>query len=95
MYRPEQQMDCLCCSTYTLLFVVQIEVGNPAEVDEIFDTISYCKGASIIRMLHNYIGDDVSIFVIVHVRVCVRMCVYMCVWLCVCVLVCVCVCVCV
>ncbi|KAK7501329.1 hypothetical protein BaRGS_00007454, partial [Batillaria attramentaria] len=36
---------------------IEIEVGHPSEVDEIFDAISYCKGASIIRMLHSYIGD--------------------------------------
>lgn len=28
-------------------------------MDEIFDAISYSKGASVIRMLHNYIGDEV------------------------------------
>ena len=29
-------------------------------MDEIFDVISYRKGASVIRMLHDYIGDEVS-----------------------------------
>jgi puromycin-sensitive aminopeptidase len=33
-------------------------VGHPSEVDEIFDDISYNKGASVIRMLHSYIGDE-------------------------------------
>ena len=33
-------------------------VGHPSEVDEIFDAISYSKGASVIRMLHDYIGDE-------------------------------------
>lgn len=33
-------------------------VGNPSEIDEIFDDISYNKGASVIRMLHHYIGDE-------------------------------------
>lgn len=37
----------------------QVNVGHPSEVDEIFDAISYSKGASVIRMLHNYIGDEV------------------------------------
>ncbi|XP_022199071.2 puromycin-sensitive aminopeptidase isoform X2 [Nilaparvata lugens] len=37
---------------------IQVPVGHPSEIDEIFDDISYSKGASIIRMLHNYIGDD-------------------------------------
>lgn len=35
-------------------------MGHPAEVDEIFDAISYSKGASVIRMLHDYIGDKVK-----------------------------------
>lgn len=36
-------------------------MGHPSEVDEIFDAISYSKGASVIRMLHNYIGDEVGV----------------------------------
>jgi len=36
-------------------------VGHPSEIDEIFDAISYSKGASVIRMLHDYIGDAVSL----------------------------------
>ncbi|OXA64356.1 Puromycin-sensitive aminopeptidase [Folsomia candida] len=36
---------------------IEVPVGHPREVDEIFDDISYSKGASIIRMLHRYIGD--------------------------------------
>lgn len=41
--------------------VFQVNVGHPSEVDEIFDAISYSKGASVIRMLHNYIGDEVGV----------------------------------
>lgn len=37
---------------------IQVKIENPSEIDEIFDAISYSKGASVIRMLHNYIGDD-------------------------------------
>lgn len=40
--------------------LLQVNVGHPSEVDEIFDAISYSKGASVIRMLHNYIGDEVG-----------------------------------
>lgn len=36
---------------------IEVPVGGPDEVDEIFDAISYSKGASVIRMLHDYIGD--------------------------------------
>lgn len=37
---------------------IEVPVGHPSEIDEIFDDISYNKGASVIRMLHQYIGDD-------------------------------------
>ncbi|KAL3315531.1 hypothetical protein Ciccas_005833 [Cichlidogyrus casuarinus] len=37
---------------------IEVEVGPPSEVDEIFDSISYAKGASIINMLYNWIGHD-------------------------------------
>ncbi|XP_041374476.1 puromycin-sensitive aminopeptidase-like [Gigantopelta aegis] len=36
---------------------IEVPVGHPSEVDEIFDAISYSKGSSVIRMLHDYIGD--------------------------------------
>ena len=39
----------------------QVVVGAPSEVEEIFDAISYFKGAAVIRMLHRWIGDDVSV----------------------------------
>ena len=40
-----------------LNFIAQVPVGHPGEIDEIFDAISYSKGASVIRMLHDYVGD--------------------------------------
>lgn len=42
-----------------LWLLYQVPVGHPDEVDEIFDAISYSKGAAVIRMLHDYIGDAV------------------------------------
>lgn len=45
---------------------IEIPVGHPSEIDEIFDEISYDKGGSVIRMLHRYIGDEVRI--IVHIE---------------------------
>lgn len=36
---------------------IEVPIGDPAEIDEIFDNISYEKGASVIRMLHRYLGD--------------------------------------
>ncbi|CAF4714565.1 unnamed protein product, partial [Rotaria sp. Silwood2] len=37
---------------------IEIPIGHPNEIEEIFDEISYSKGSSVIRMLHDYIGDD-------------------------------------
>lgn len=36
-----------------------MEVNHAAEIDEIFDAISYRKGASVIRMLQSYLGAEV------------------------------------
>lgn len=36
---------------------IEVPVKNPAEIHQIFDAISYSKGASVIRMLANYMGQ--------------------------------------
>lgn len=38
---------------------IEVEVHHPSEISEIFDAISYEKGASIIRMLASYLGKKV------------------------------------
>ncbi|XP_075701703.1 puromycin-sensitive aminopeptidase [Rhinoderma darwinii] len=52
-YTRAQELDALENS-----HPIEVNVGHPSEVDEIFDAISYSKGASVIRMLHDYIGDE-------------------------------------
>lgn len=37
---------------------IEIEVHHPHEIGEIFDEVSYSKGASIIRMLAEYLGEE-------------------------------------
>lgn len=36
---------------------IEVEVENPAEIGEVFDAVSYSKGASVIRMLYEYLGE--------------------------------------
>ncbi len=36
---------------------IEVEVHHPDEISEIFDAVSYAKGASVIRMLADYIGE--------------------------------------
>uniref|UniRef100_A0A0V0J295 Aminopeptidase n=1 Tax=Schistocephalus solidus TaxID=70667 RepID=A0A0V0J295_SCHSO len=38
---------------------IEVEVNSPHEVEEIFDAVSYQKGASLIRMLNDYLGAEV------------------------------------
>ncbi len=38
---------------------IEVPVHNPAEIREIFDAISYDKGASVLRMLENFLGAEV------------------------------------
>lgn len=38
---------------------ISIPVNNPEEIGEIFDYISYSKGASIIRMMNHFLTEDV------------------------------------
>ena len=38
---------------------IEQEVKNPAEVSQLFDAISYSKGASVIRMLEQFLGPEV------------------------------------
>ena len=37
---------------------IEQEVKNPAEIGQLFDAISYSKGASILRMLEDFLGEE-------------------------------------
>ncbi len=41
---------------------IEIAVSHPSEIIEIFDDISYEKGASVITMLHKFIGNEVNTY---------------------------------
>ncbi|RIB04123.1 peptidase family M1-domain-containing protein [Gigaspora rosea] len=38
---------------------IEVPVNDPSEIHQIFDAISYYKGASVIRMLSNFIGENI------------------------------------
>nr|KAJ3418959.1 Aminopeptidase 2 mitochondrial [Polyrhizophydium stewartii] len=38
---------------------IEVSVKSPSEINQIFDAISYSKGASVIRMLSSFLGTDV------------------------------------
>ncbi|KAM7534077.1 hypothetical protein Aperf_G00000104900 [Anoplocephala perfoliata] len=38
---------------------IEVDVHSPEEIDEIFDAVSYEKGASIIRMINDYMSPEV------------------------------------
>ncbi len=38
---------------------IEQEVKNPAEVSQLFDAISYSKGASVLRMLEQFLGPEI------------------------------------
>jgi len=38
---------------------IHFAVTDPAQVDQMFDEITYGKGASVLRMLERYVGEDV------------------------------------
>ena len=48
---PALQLDSLLSS-----HPISIEVNDPVEINQIFDTISYKKGSSVIRMMANFLG---------------------------------------
>ncbi len=37
---------------------IEVEVHDPAEISSVFDAVSYSKGASIIRMIAEYLGEE-------------------------------------
>ncbi len=38
---------------------IETNVLTAAEAEEVFDTISYCKGACVIRMLESFLGKEI------------------------------------
>ncbi|GAB0092441.1 Aminopeptidase [Sergentomyia squamirostris] len=41
---------------------ISFEVSTPSDIRRIFDPISYCKGASLIRMINSFLGEKAFIY---------------------------------
>src|SRR5262245_29217713 len=37
---------------------IHVTVNTPSEIESVFDAISYVKGASVLRMVESYVGED-------------------------------------
>jgi len=37
---------------------VEVPLKDPSEISQVFDKITYCKGASVLHMLHEYLGEE-------------------------------------
>lgn len=37
---------------------IQVPIANAEEVEQVFDAISYCKGGSVVRMVHAVVGKE-------------------------------------
>lgn len=54
----DEQLQALKLDALEYTHPVEVEVNSPEEIRTIFDAISYSKGASVIHMLHDYLGAE-------------------------------------
>lgn len=55
----DEQQQALKMDALEHTHPIEVPVNHPDEIRTIFDAISYSKGASVIHMLHDYLGGDV------------------------------------
>lgn len=58
-YLTELKIPAFYLDTLSTSHPIEVNVVNPDEINEIFDAISYNKGSAIIRMLEQYLGEEV------------------------------------
>lgn len=57
-FNVDEQQRALKLDALEHTHPIEVPVHHPDEIRTIFDTISYSKGASVIHMLHEYLGAD-------------------------------------
>jgi len=57
-FYPQIQVEAFNADTIPHTHPVEIECKATNEIDKIFDTISYSKGASLVKMLNDFIGEE-------------------------------------
>ncbi len=55
----DEQQQALKLDALEFTHPIEAPINHPDEIRSIFDAISYSKGASVIHMLHEYLGKDV------------------------------------
>lgn len=55
----DEQQQALKLDALEHTHPIEVPVNHPDEIRSIFDAISYSKGASVIHMLHEYLGPDI------------------------------------
>lgn len=58
LYATDHLYRAYSLDSLTSSHPIEVPVNAPSELDQIFDSISYCKGSSVLRMLNDYIGFD-------------------------------------
>lgn len=57
-FNVDEQQQALKLDALEHTHPIEVPVNHPDEIRSIFDAISYSKGASVIHMLHEYLGAD-------------------------------------
>ncbi len=58
-YLTDEKIPALYLDSLESSHPIEVPVFNPGQINEIFDAISYNKGSCVIRMLEQYLGEEV------------------------------------
>jgi len=58
LFQSDDKNEALEMDSLTETHPIEVPVSDPAEINEIFDAISYTKGGSLLRMLEAALGPD-------------------------------------